>query len=66
MEQPPGYVAQEKTKVCHLKKVIMLYMNSSRVQGHSLRSSVLPFLVLAFANVIQITLSSFGAQGLTL
>ena len=66
MEQPPGYVAQEKTKVCHLKKVIMLYMNSSRVQGHSLRSSVLLFLILAFANVILITVSSFSTKGLAL
>ena len=36
-------------------------MDSSRVQRRDLRSSVLPFLVLAFADVIQITLSSFGA-----
>jgi len=49
-------------KVCHLK----LYMDSSRVQRRDLRSSVLPFLVLNVADVIQITLSSFGAQGLAL
>ena len=36
-------------------------MNSSRVQGRDLRSSVLPFLVLTSADVIQITLSLFGA-----
>ena len=30
-------------------------MDSSRVQRRGLRSSVLPFLVLAFADVIQIT-----------
>ena len=64
MEQPSGYVTQGETKVCNLKKAI--YMNSSRVQGRGLRSSVLPFLVLAFAHVIQITLSLFGAQGLAL
>ena len=49
MEQPPRYVAQEETKVCRLN------MDSSRVQRPDLRSSTLPFLVLAFADVIQIT-----------
>ena len=39
-------------------------MDSSKVQKRGLRSSALPFLVLAFADVIQITLFSFGAQGL--
>ena len=43
-----------------------LYMDSSRVQGRSLRSPVLSFLVLAFADVIHITLSLFSAQGLAL
>jgi len=41
-------------------------MDSSKVQRRGLRSSVLPFLVLAFTDVIQITLSLFGAQGLSL
>jgi len=63
MEQHPGYVAQGETKVCHLKKVIYGLKQSQRC---SLRISVLPFLVLAFTNVIQITLSSFSAQGLAL
>jgi len=41
-------------------------MDSSRVQERDLRNSVLLFLVLAFADVIQITLSSFDAQDLAL
>ena len=45
MEQPPGYVAQGETKICRLKKAIC---ELNRVQGRDLRSSVLPFLVLAF------------------
>jgi len=63
MEQPLGYVAQGKTKVYRLKK---LFMDSSRVQGRDLRSSVLPFLVLTFVDIIQIILSLFDAQGLIL
>ena len=63
MEQPLGYVAQGETKVYRLKK---LFMDSSRVQGRDLRSSVLPFLVLTFVDVIQIILSLFDAQGLIL
>ena len=38
------------------------YMDSSRVQGRDLRSSLLPFLLLDFTGVIQITLYSFSAQ----
>ena len=49
MEQPPGYVAQGETKICRLKKAIC---DLNRVQGRGLRSSVLPFLVLAFVDVI--------------
>jgi len=30
MEQPPGYVAQGKNKVCHLKKVIYGLKHSPR------------------------------------
>ena len=37
-------------------------MDSSRVQWRGLRSSALQFLLLDFTGVIQITLSSFGAQ----
>jgi len=63
MEQPPSYVAQGESKVCCLKKAIYELKQSPKA---GLRSSVLPFPVLAFADVIQITLSSFGAQGLAL
>ena len=63
MEQPPDYVAQGEQKSVVSRR---LYIDSSRVQGRGLRSSVLPFLVLAFADVIQITLSSFDAQDLAL
>jgi len=62
MEQLLGYIAQGEIKVFRLKKAIM---DSRRVQGRGLRSSALPFLVLAFTGVIQITLSSFDAQSLT-
>jgi len=48
MEQPPSYFAQGEVKVCRLKKA----MDSSRVQGRGLISSVLPFLVVTFADVI--------------
>jgi len=61
MEQPPGYVAQGEQKFFISRRP---YMDSSRVQGHGLRSSTLPFLLLDFTGVIQITLSSFGAQSL--
>ena len=63
MEQPLGYVAQGETKVCRLKKAICWLKQSPRAW---LRSAILSFLVLALADVIQITLSLFGAQGLTL
>jgi len=53
MEQPPGYVAQRETKVCRLKKAIYGLKQSQTLRG--LRSLVLPFLVLTFADVIQIT-----------
>jgi len=36
------------------------YMDSSRVQERDLRSSALPFLLLDFNSVVQITLSSFA------
>jgi len=63
IEQPPDYVAQSQKFVVSRKQ----YMDSSRVhQGRGLRSSALSFLVLAFTCVIQITLSLFGAQSLTL
>jgi len=61
MEQPLGYVAQGKQKFVVSRRP---YMDSSRVQGHDLRSSTLPFLLLNFTDVIQITLSSFGVQSL--
>ena len=61
MEQPPGHVAQGETKICRLKKDIM---DSSRVQGRGLKSSALPFFVLVFTDVTQITMSSFGAQSM--
>jgi len=61
MEQPRGYVTQGKLKSVVYKR---LYMDSSRVQGRGLRISTSPFLVLAFADIIQIILSSFGAQDL--
>ena len=59
MEQPPDYVAQGGQKSVVSRRP---YMDSSRVQGRNLRSSTLSFLILAFTGVIQITLSSFGAQ----
>jgi len=40
------------------------YMDSSKIQKRGLRSSTLPFLVLAFTSVIQITVSLFDAQNL--
>ena len=61
MEQPPCYIAQGETKVCHLKKIIYGLKQSPKC---GLRSSALSFLVLAFTGIIQITLSSFGAQSL--
>jgi len=61
MEQLLGYVAQGEQKyIVSIKS----YMDSSRVQGRCLRSSALPFLLLDFIGVIQITLSSFGTQSL--
>jgi len=61
MEQPPGYVARGEQKSVISRRP---YMDSSRVQGLGLRSSALPFLLLNFTGVIQITLSSFSAQSL--
>jgi len=62
MEQPPGYNPQAML----LRGEKRPYMDSSRVQGHGLRSLVLPFLFFDFTGVIQITLSSFTAQSLAL
>ena len=59
MKQPRGYIAQGKSKVCHLNKVICGLKQSPRAW---FESSVLPFLLLDFTDVIQITLSLFAAQ----
>jgi len=56
MEQPPSYVAQGETKVCRLKKTIYELKQNPRAW----------FEKLAFADIIQIILSSFGAQDLVL
>ena len=56
MEQPPGYIAQERTKFVMSRRP---YMDSSRFQGRSLKNSALQFLALVFIDVTQITLSSF-------
>jgi len=64
MKQPPGYVAQEETKVCRLRKAIYGLKKSPRAWFE--KNPVLSFLVLAFTNVIQIILTSFGAQDLAL
>jgi len=62
MEQSPNYIAQRRTKFVVSKRP---YIDSSRVQERDLKSSALPFLVLIFTGVTQITLFSFGAQSLT-
>jgi len=61
MEQSPSYVARGRIKSVVSKK---LFMTSSRVQGHGLRSSTLSFLTLIFTSITQITLSSFDIQSL--
>jgi len=62
MEQPPGYVARGRQKSVVSRRP---YMDSSKIQERGLRNSALPFLLLDFTGVIQITLSSFAAQSLT-
>jgi len=59
MEEPLGYVAQERIRSVFSKRL-------SRVQGRGLRSSALPSLVLIVTDVTQITLSLFDTQSLIL
>jgi len=58
MEQPPGYIAQGETKVCHLKKAIYGLKQSPRAW---FKKFSLTISGTAFAGIIQITLSSFVA-----
>jgi len=57
MEQPSGYLLKGI-----IKSIVSgrQYVDSSRVQGHGLRSLASPYLVLIFNIVIQITLSWIG------
>jgi len=61
IEQPSDYVAQGETKVCRLKKAIYELKQSLRAWFEKFSLTI---LVLVFAGIIQITLSSFGAQNL--
>ena len=52
IEQPPEYIAQGENTVCSSGR---RSMNSNKVQGHGLRSSIWLSLVLNLLVVIQIT-----------
>ena len=61
MKQAPGYVAHGRIKFVVSRRQ---YIDSSRVQGHDLRSLASPYLILIFIVAIQITLFLFGVLSL--